>query len=75
MNPIIPDYIVCPICKGTLSAGKDPKRPELLCPRCALAFEVRNGIPVMIPERARTLSEDEVRSLKTNAGRNDRGAL
>lgn len=62
MTQPIPEHLVCPVCKGPLAAGAEGK--ELLCPRCALAYEVRAGIPVMIAERARTLSEEEVRALK-----------
>lgn len=62
MTQPIPEHLVCPVCKGPLAAGVEGK--ELLCPRCALAYEVRAGIPVMIAEHARTLSEEEVRALK-----------
>lgn len=62
MTQHIPEHLVCPVCKGPLAAGSEGK--ELLCPRCALAFAVLEGIPVMIAERARTLSEEELRALK-----------
>ena len=59
MTQPIPEHLVCPVCKGPLAEAK-----ELLCPRCALAYEVRGGIPVMIAERARKLPDEEVRALK-----------
>lgn len=62
MTHPIPEHLVCPVCKGLLAAGSEAR--ELLCPRCALAYEVRAGIPVMIAERARKLSDEEVRALK-----------
>ncbi len=62
MTQPIPEHLVCPVCKGPLAAGAEAK--ELLCPRCALAYEVRAGIPVMIAERARKLSDEEIRALK-----------
>ncbi len=62
MTHPIPEHLVCPVCKGPLAAGSAAR--ELLCPRCALAYEVRAGIPVMIAERARKLSDEEVRALK-----------
>ena len=52
MTQPIPEHLVCPVCKGPLAAGAEAK--ELLCPRCALAYEVR----------ARKLPDEEVRALK-----------
>ncbi len=52
----IPDYLVCPVCKGPLQQGG---RSELVCPRCALAFEVRGDIPNMIRAEARALTDAE----------------
>ncbi len=59
MKPTIIDALVCPVCKGNLhksTAGRE----ELICHRCALAFEIRNDIAVMIKDRARPLSAEEV---------------
>lgn len=68
MTTLLPDYLVCPVCKRPLlapaSASPEKAATELDCPRCALGFAVRNGIPVLVAERARTLSEEEVRALK-----------
>lgn len=58
------DAMVCPVCKGALQPY-ETERTELVCPRCSLAFEVRNQIPVMIRERARALQTDELERLKT----------
>lgn len=55
----IPDFLVCPVCKGPLMQGEKPN--ELVCPSCELAYEVRNGIPVMIQSLARTLAPEEAR--------------
>lgn len=60
------DAMVCPVCKGTLKPY-EAERTELVCPHCALAFEVRNQIPVMIRERARPLRPDELEQLKKDA--------
>lgn len=49
--------LVCPLCKGTLQY--DAEKSELLCRMDALAYPVRDGIPVMLEEEARRLSVDE----------------
>lgn len=49
------EMMVCPECNGKLRYEKDSQ--ELICDGCALAFPVRDGIPVMIIEEARKLAE------------------
>ena len=49
--------MACPICTGELNFDKDNQ--ELICKFDALAFPVRDGIPVMLEGEARTLSTDE----------------
>ena len=34
------------------------KKSLLVCPRCKLAFEVKDNIPNMIPDEAKKLSEE-----------------
>jgi uncharacterized protein YbaR (Trm112 family) len=52
------DILVCPICKGPLVYDK--KRSELICRADRLAFPIRDGIPVMLEDEARTLEEEEL---------------
>ena len=56
------DILVCPICKGPLSF--DRNRLELICRADRLAYPVRDGIPVMLEEEARQMSEDELADQK-----------
>ncbi|MDQ8038288.1 MAG: Trm112 family protein [Pedobacter sp.] len=49
--------LVCPLCKGPLRYEAEKK--ELLCRADALAFPIRDGIPVMLEEEARPLSAEE----------------
>lgn len=51
------NILVCPVCKGALEYRK--KTQELLCPTDRLAYPIRDGIPVMLTEEARTLAADE----------------
>ena len=57
MDPKLLEILVCPICKGPLLWKKDAQ--ELVCRPDRLAFPVKNGIPVMLEEDARTLRPDE----------------
>ncbi|MER1940735.1 MULTISPECIES: Trm112 family protein [unclassified Castellaniella] len=45
--------LVCPVCKGTLR--HDREQQELICQADRLAFPIRDGVPVMLPEEARPL--------------------
>ena len=45
------DILVCPVSKKTLSY--DESTTELICKESGLAYPIRDGIPVMLPEEAR----------------------
>ena len=45
------DILVCPICKGLLEYRRDAQ--ELVCRADALAYPIREGIPVMLESEAR----------------------
>ena len=51
------NLLVCPICKGPLEHLRPPQQAqiELVCHADALAFAVRDGIPVMLESEARSL--------------------
>ncbi len=49
--------LACPVCKGELKLNDE--KTELLCYQDAMAFPIREGIPVMLSSEARTLSTDE----------------
>ena len=57
MDPKLLEILVCPLCKGPLVWKKDAQ--ELVCKGDRLAFPVRNDIPVMLEDEARTLRADE----------------
>jgi len=57
MDSKLLEILVCPLCKGPLAWHKDVA--ELVCKADRLAFPVRDGIPVMLEEEARTLAADE----------------
>lgn len=59
MDKRLLDLLVCPICKGPLRSAGSGNAQELVCRPDRLAFAVREGIPVMLPEEARTLNADD----------------
>ncbi|WP_084712287.1 Trm112 family protein [Tanticharoenia sakaeratensis] len=54
-DPRLLSMLVCPVTKGPLIYDRDTQ--ELRSPRAHLAFPVRDGIPIMLPEEARRLDE------------------
>ena len=50
--------LVCPICKGNLTYDKNAE--ELICSIDKLAFPVKDDIPIMLTDEARSLNMEEV---------------
>jgi uncharacterized protein len=61
MDPRLLELLVCPVTKGPLDF--DRERQELLSRSARLAYPVRDGIPVLLEEEARTLSDEELERL------------
>jgi uncharacterized protein YbaR (Trm112 family) len=61
MDKHLLDILVDPITKGPLIYDK--KNQELLSRASRLAYPIRDGIPVMLPEEARELSTEEIDQL------------
>ena len=57
MDTKLLDILVCPVTKGPLVY--DRTRQELISKKAGLAYPIRDGIPVMLPDEARPLSESE----------------
>ena len=62
MDKHILDILVDPVTKGPLIYDK--KKQELISRASRLAYPIRDGIPVMLPEEARELSSDEIEALR-----------
>jgi len=58
------DILACPLCKSTLIYQSETQ--ELICKADALAFPIRDDIPVMLEDEARKLAYEEVESLRKN---------
>jgi uncharacterized protein YbaR (Trm112 family) len=61
MDTKLLELLVCPVTKGPLNF--DRERQELLSRSARLAYPVRNGIPIMLENEARTLSDEEIDKL------------
>lgn len=63
MDTKLLELLVCPVTKGPLNF--DRERQELLSRSARLAYPVRNGIPILLENEARTLSDEELAKLAT----------
>ena len=61
MDKRLLDILVCPVTKGPLIY--DQEKQELISKSARLAYPIRDGIPVMLEEEARTLSSEELDKL------------
>ena len=59
VDPKLLEILVCPLTKEPLRY--DAARQELISVKARLAFPIRDGIPIMLPDEARPLEEDEAR--------------
>jgi uncharacterized protein YbaR (Trm112 family) len=55
IHPELLEILACPKCKGDirLNASQD----GLICDRCRLVYEIRDGIPIMLIDEAKPLSD------------------
>jgi uncharacterized protein YbaR (Trm112 family) len=53
VDPKLLEILVCPVTKGTLEYDAD--KQELISRSARLAYPIRDGIPIMLPEEARRL--------------------
>ena len=62
MDKKLLDILVCPVTKGPLIYDKD--KQELVSPSAKLAYPIRDDIPVMLENEARSLSDEEIKKYK-----------
>ena len=58
MDKRLLDILVCPLCKSQLHLNAEAH--ELICKVDRLAYPIRDNVPVMLVEEARSLSANEV---------------
>ena len=57
VDPRLLEILVCPLTRGPLTY--DREHAELISPSARLAYPIRDGVPIMLPEEARPLGADE----------------
>lgn len=55
VDPKLLEILVCPLTKGPLSY--DAEKQELISKQAKLAFSIRDGIPILLPDEARQLED------------------
>lgn len=65
-NKKLLNIIACPICKGELVLAKfsDESDQELVCKFDRVAYDIIDNIPVLLEDKVRELSLDELESLR-----------
>lgn len=53
IDPRLLEILVCPVTRGPLTY--DRERQELVSKGAKLAYPIREGVPIMLPEEARQL--------------------
>ncbi len=54
-DPKMLEILVCPLTRATLTY--DGEKQELISRAAKLAYPIRDGVPIMLPEEARRLEE------------------
>ena len=58
MDTKLLELLVCPVTKGHLEY--DREKQELISRSARLAYPIRDGIPILLENEARTLSDEEL---------------
>ena len=58
IDPKLLEILICPLTKSNLRY--DAERDELISDKARLAYPIRDGIPIMLPDEARPLDEGEI---------------
>lgn len=57
VDPRLLEILVCPVTHGPLTYDRD--KGELVSKGARLAYPIRDGVPIMLPEEARELGEGD----------------
>ena len=55
VDPKLLEILVCPVTKGPLTYDREAQ--ELVSEQARLAYPIRDGIPIMLPDEARQLED------------------
>ena len=62
IDPRLLEVLVCPVSRAPVTYRRETN--ELWCAASRLAYPVRDGVPVMLSDQARPLTEEEAASLR-----------
>lgn len=55
LDPKLLEILVCPVSRGPLQYDREAN--ELISKQARLAYPIREGVPIMLPEEARNLDD------------------
>lgn len=55
LDPKLLEILVCPVSRGPLEYDREAN--ELISKQARLAYPIREGVPIMLPEEARALDD------------------
>ena len=55
LDPRLLEILVCPVTKAALTY--DRENNDLISPKAGLAYPIRDGIPIMLPDEALKIEE------------------
>jgi uncharacterized protein len=55
IDPKLLELLICPLSKMPLHY--DHEKQELLCKANGLAYPIRNGVPILLPDEAREIGQ------------------
>ncbi|HBN49653.1 MULTISPECIES: Trm112 family protein [Thalassospira] len=55
VDPKLLEILVCPVTKETLEYNREQN--ELISVKAGLAYPIRDGIPIMLPDEARVIAD------------------
>ncbi len=59
--PRLLEMLICPQSRGPLVFDRD--KGELLSKNAGLAYPIRDSIPIMLPDEARILTDEEINTI------------
>ncbi len=55
IDPVLLELLVCPVCQGALTY--DREKNELISKQAGLAYPIRDGVPIMLVDEARKITD------------------
>ena len=56
LNSELLEILACPQCKGEIRLN--PAEDGLICDRCQLLYEIKDDIPIMLVDQAKSIKSD-----------------